>query len=98
MKFGKPTAATVTRTVLLVLAIANSALALAGKSPLPFDDDEALSRQVLRLLDGESLRRRLGENARYEAEQYALDRVLTVVMAQYLSVLPADFRLAQANK
>ena len=40
MKFGKPTAATVTRTVLLVLAIANSALALAGKSPLPFDDDE----------------------------------------------------------
>ena len=40
MKFGKPTAATVTRTALLVLAIANSALALAGKSPLPFDDDE----------------------------------------------------------
>jgi len=40
MKFGKPTAATVTRTVILVLAIANNALALAGKSPLPFDNEE----------------------------------------------------------
>lgn len=29
---------TVIRTAILVLAIANNALALAGKSPLPFDD------------------------------------------------------------
>ena len=40
MKFGKPTAATVTRTVLLVLAIVNNALALFGKSPLPIDDGQ----------------------------------------------------------
>lgn len=30
---------TVVRTSVLVLAIANNALALAGKSPLPIDDD-----------------------------------------------------------
>ena len=29
---------TIIRTVLLVLAIANNALAIAGKSPLPIDD------------------------------------------------------------
>ena len=40
MKLGKPTLATVARTALLVLAIVNNALALAGKSPLPFADEQ----------------------------------------------------------
>lgn len=34
----KPSKATIIRTVILVLAIANNALAIAGKSPLPIDD------------------------------------------------------------
>jgi len=36
----KPTAATIARTIILVLAIANNALAIAGKSPLPFSNEE----------------------------------------------------------
>lgn len=35
----KPSKATVIRTALLVLAIINNALAIAGKSPLPIDSD-----------------------------------------------------------
>lgn len=35
----KPSRATVIRTALLVLAIINNALAIAGKSPLPIDSD-----------------------------------------------------------
>lgn len=34
-----PSKATIIRTAVLVLAIANNALAIAGKSPLPFDSD-----------------------------------------------------------
>ena len=34
-----PSKATIIRTVILVLAIANNALAIAGKSPLPIDDE-----------------------------------------------------------
>jgi SPP1 family holin len=34
-----PSKATVIRTAVLVLAIANNALAIAGKSPLPIDSD-----------------------------------------------------------
>lgn len=34
----KPSKAVVIRTSLLVLALINNGLALAGKSPLPFDD------------------------------------------------------------
>ena len=34
-----PTKATIIRTVVLVLAIANNALAIAGKSPLPVSDE-----------------------------------------------------------
>lgn len=30
---------TIIRTVILILALINNALALAGKSPLPFDDE-----------------------------------------------------------
>lgn len=33
-----PSKATIIRTLVLVLAIANNALAIAGKSPLPIDD------------------------------------------------------------
>lgn len=36
----KPSAATITRTIILVLAIANNALAIAGKSPLPISNEE----------------------------------------------------------
>lgn len=35
----KPSKATIIRTIILVLAIANNALAIAGKSPLPIDDE-----------------------------------------------------------
>ena len=35
----KPTKGTIIRTVCLVLAIANNSLAIAGKSPLPIDDE-----------------------------------------------------------
>lgn len=34
-----PSKATIIRTVVLVLAITNNALAIAGKSPLPIDDE-----------------------------------------------------------
>ena len=34
-----PSKATIIRTVVLVLAIANNALAIAGKSPLPVSDE-----------------------------------------------------------
>ena len=34
----KPSKDTVIRTAILILALINNALALAGKSPLPFDD------------------------------------------------------------
>lgn len=34
-----PSKATIIRTLILVLAIANNALAIAGKSPLPIDDE-----------------------------------------------------------
>lgn len=36
----KPSAATIARTIILVLAIANNALAIAGKSPLPISNEE----------------------------------------------------------
>lgn len=36
----KPSAATIARTIILVLAIANNALAIAGKSPLPITNEE----------------------------------------------------------
>ena len=36
---SKPSKGTIIRTVCLVLAIANNALAIAGKSPLPIDDE-----------------------------------------------------------
>lgn len=36
----KPSAATITRTIILVLAIVNNALAIAGKSPLPISNEE----------------------------------------------------------
>lgn len=35
----KPSKATIIRTIILVLAIVNNALAIAGKSPLPIDDE-----------------------------------------------------------
>lgn len=35
----KPSKATIIRTIILALAIANNALAIAGKSPLPIDDE-----------------------------------------------------------
>lgn len=35
----KPSKATTIRTIILVLAIVNNALAIAGKSPLPIDDE-----------------------------------------------------------
>lgn len=35
----KPSKATIIRTAVLVLAIINNALAIAGKSPLPIDDE-----------------------------------------------------------
>ena len=34
-----PSKATIIRTVILALAIVNNALAIAGKSPLPIDDE-----------------------------------------------------------
>lgn len=34
-----PSKATIIRTVILVLAIANNALAIAGKSPIPISDE-----------------------------------------------------------
>lgn len=36
----KPSAATIARTIILVMAIANNALAIAGKSPLPISNEE----------------------------------------------------------
>lgn len=36
----KPSAATITRTIILGLAIVNNALAIAGKSPLPISNEE----------------------------------------------------------
>ncbi|MBQ8039304.1 MAG: phage holin [Lachnospiraceae bacterium] len=36
----KPSAATIARTIILALAIANNALAIAGKSPLPISNEE----------------------------------------------------------
>lgn len=36
----RPTAGTVARTIILAVAIVNNALAIAGKSPLPFDNEE----------------------------------------------------------
>lgn len=35
----KPSKATIIRTAVLILAIVNNALVIAGKSPLPIDDD-----------------------------------------------------------
>ena len=35
----KPSKAKIIRTIILVLAIVNNALAIAGKSPLPIDDE-----------------------------------------------------------
>lgn len=35
----KPSKATIIRTIILVLAIVNNALAIAEKSPLPIDDE-----------------------------------------------------------
>ena len=37
----KPSKATIIRTIILILAIVNNALAIAGKSPLPIDDEMA---------------------------------------------------------
>ena len=37
---NKPSAGTITRTILLVVAIINNALAIAGKSPLPISNEE----------------------------------------------------------
>lgn len=36
----KPSQATIIRTVVLVLALFNQGLTIAGKSPLPFDDQD----------------------------------------------------------
>lgn len=36
---NKPSKATIIRTIILVLALVNNALALAGKSPLPIEDE-----------------------------------------------------------
>lgn len=35
----KPSKSTIIRTIILVLAIVNNALAIVGKSPLPIDDE-----------------------------------------------------------
>jgi len=37
---NKPSLGTITRTILLVVAIINNALAIAGKSPLPISNEE----------------------------------------------------------
>ena len=36
----KPSAGTIARTIILVVAITNNALAIAGKSPLPISNEE----------------------------------------------------------
>lgn len=36
----KPSAGTVARTIILAVAITNNVLAIAGKSPLPFSNEE----------------------------------------------------------
>ena len=36
----KPSAGTIARTIILVVAIINNALAIAGKSPLPISNEE----------------------------------------------------------
>ncbi len=51
----KPSKATITRTVILVLSIVNSAFAISGKSPLPISDDTATQAISFLFATGASL-------------------------------------------
>ncbi len=62
-----------------------------GESGLlyPYGDSAAGAEQVRRLLGSEALRKQLAQAAKAEVLQYRLERVLPVVMEQYLSVVPS---------
>ena len=49
----------------------------------PYGDERACAEQILQLLSSEALRRKLAQNAKREAEQYSLERVLPLVSARY---------------
>lgn len=61
-----------------------------GRSGLlyPYDDREAFSSAVLRLLEEPGLGQALGAAAREAVQPYALERVFPLVMEAYCSVLP----------
>ena len=54
----------------------------------PYGDWESCADQVERLMVSPELRQKLAENARASVEQYSLERVRPVVLAQYGTLLP----------
>ena len=53
-----------------------------------YGDVDACAAAIRRLMESAALRRELGRNAREEAEQYSLDRVMPEVLRRYGELLP----------
>ena len=64
----------------------------------PFGDSKACAWQMKRILEESALRSRLGEEARQDAEQYRLERVLPQVMDCYARILPSLSERAEAAR
>lgn len=56
----------------------------------PFDDEAAVAKCVLRLMEDREAAKLMGQNGRTDVKKYELDNVLGTVMAEYLSLSGAD--------